>query len=109
MNMDVRKVMYSTYYANPTENESGAFILLLFLLSVVATLESLSSAVCTYVHFGMAQHLCAQHQMTVVFIRFSVETFNTVYSLARVVYTSFAIHIRTCSFCRNKNTSQPKM
>lgn len=76
--MDVRKVMYSTYmyYANPTENESGAWFFALslslvaaatisrlccwmvFLLSVVATLELLSSAVCTYVYSGMA-HICA--------------------------------------------------
>lgn len=64
------------YYANPTENESGAWFFALslslvaaatisrlccwmvFLLSVVATLELLSSAVCTYVYSGMA-HICA--------------------------------------------------
>lgn len=43
------------YYANPTENESGVFhrtfdCWMVFLLSVVATLELLSSAVCTFVH-----------------------------------------------------------
>lgn len=69
--MDVRKVMYSPcmYYANPTENESGVALccvlwmvlcllvifslslaLFLLLLSVVETLELLSSAVCTYMY-----------------------------------------------------------